>query len=411
MTTQGYEIQFEKLVYGGDVLGRLPDGRAVFVPFGLPGERAHVRLVEEKHRFARGQITALLQTSSKRIPPRCKHFSVCGGCHYQHLSYTDQLQAKKEILQDQLIRIGHLKNPLVYPTVPSPQTWYYRNNVQFHQDAHGRLGFVHAHDGSVLPIDECHLPEVPLNELWPQFDLEPIPELERLALRLGIDSEILVTFESQDPQAPDFIVDFDLSVVHLGPGGSILISGEDHVLLEVLGRPFQVSAGSFFQVNTPMAEKMVAYLLEHLPLYPAATILDIYCGVGLFSAFLAERVAQVVGIEASPYAVYDFETNLDEFDNVVVYEGLAGEVLPLLDLKPDVIIMDPPRAGVELPALEAVLRLHPPVIAYISCDPATLARDIRRLISGGYQLEHVTPFDVFPHTYHIESISILKLAS
>ena len=403
-----FVLRFDTLVYGGEALGRLPDGRAIFVPFVLPGELAQVRLTEEKRRFARGEAIAILEPAPQRITPRCRHFAVCGGCHYQHIPYPEQLAAKAEILADQLIRIGKIEAPQVQPCVPSPHPWYYRNTVQFQQDPQGRLGYIDAGSTGVLAIEECHLPLPRLNETWPRFDLEPLPDLIRLALRQGDDEEILATFYSEDPQAPEFSVDFNFSAVHFGPEGSILLSGDDHVFLTVLERSFRVSAGSFFQVNTPLAEAMVRFLLDELQPGPHDLVLDVYCGVGLFSAFLAERAGQVVGIESSPFAVYDFEINLEEFDNVSLYEGEAGEVLPLLQIKPDIVVLDPPRAGVEIPALDAVVALAPARIAYISCDPATLARDARRLIKGGYQLEHITPFDLFPQTYHIESISFWK---
>lgn len=405
-----YDVQFETLVYGGEALGRLPDGRAVFVPFVLPGERALVRLTEEKRRFARGEAVRLLEAAAQRITPRCVHFSVCGGCHYQHLAYPDQLTAKAEILADQLARIGRIENPPVRPTVPSPFPWYYRNTVQFHQHPDGRLGYVDARSQGVLAIEECHLPLPHLNETWPRFDLEPLPDLIRLALRQGDEEEILATFYSQEAQAPDFSVDFDFSAVHLHPDGSILLSGDDHIYITVLERPFRVSAGSFFQVNTPLAEEMVRFVLAELQPGPQDTVLDVYCGVGLFSAFLAERAGQVIGVESSPYAVYDFEINLEAFDNVALYEGEAGEILPLLELQPDLAVLDPPRAGVEIPALEALLEMAPRRIAYVSCDPATLGRDARRLAAGGYRLLHATPFDLFPQTYHIESISLWERA-
>jgi 23S rRNA (uracil1939-C5)-methyltransferase len=170
-------------------------------------------------------------------------------------------------------------------------------------------------------------------------------------------------------------------------------------------RPFQVSAESFFRVNTPQAGVMVDHLLANLPLTPSTTLLDVYCGVGLFSAFLAPRVGRLIGIENSPSACQDFEVNLDEFDNVEIYEAAAEDVLPALDLRPDVILVDPPRTGLGQPALDGLLGLNAPVLAYGSCDPATLARDARRLIEGGYHLRQITPFDLFPQTYHIESIS------
>jgi 23S rRNA (uracil1939-C5)-methyltransferase len=157
-----------------------------------------------------------------------------------------------------------------------------------------------------------------------------------------------------------------------------------------------------------MAGKMVSHLLERLHLSPQTTLIDVYCGGGLFSAFLAPRVGRLIGIESSPSACKDFAVNLDEFDHVELYEAPAEDVLPHLDAKPDAILVDPPRAGLERRALDGIATLNPQTIAYVSCDPATLARDIARLIANGYRLVEVTPFDLFPQTYHIESISILQ---
>lgn len=402
-----YEIELTTLTYGGEALGRLPDGRAVFVPFALPGERARVELLEEKRGYARGRLVEVLRPAPGRIAPRCAHFTACGGCHYQHLSYADQLDAKTSILKDQLERIAGITNPPMRPIVPSASPWYYRNAVQFHLDPQGKLGFQAVDGQTVVAIRECHLPEEPLNELWPQLDFEPLPGLERIALRLDARGEVLVTLESTTPEAPALSVEeLPVSVVFLSPEGPTVLAGEAFAVLEVLGRPFRVSAGSFFQVNTAMAGAMVAHLLETLPLQDGQTILDLYCGVGLFSAFLAPRAGRLIAVESAPSACEDFIFNLDEFDHVELYQGEAGVVLPSLEVQPQIAIVDPPRAGLERPALDALLRLRPDVLAYVSCDPATLARDCKRLLSGGYTLQQVTPFDLFPQTYHIESIAI-----
>jgi 23S rRNA (uracil1939-C5)-methyltransferase len=186
------------------------------------------------------------------------------------------------------------------------------------------------------------------------------------------------------------------------------MAGDDAITILVKDRAFRVSAASFFQVNTSMAGAMVQHLLDHCPVSNRTTLLDVYCGVGLFSAFFAGRVGRLIGIEVSPSACEDFAANLDEFDHVELYEAPAENVLPTLDVSPDIVILDPPRAGLEKRALEALLALHPARIAYVSCDPSTLGRDAARLISGGYRLVQVTPFDLFPQTYSIESISIFE---
>lgn len=403
-------ITLDSFAYGGDSFGRLPDpqsetrGRAIFVPFALPGEKVRIRLTEEKRGFARGELLEVLEASPDRITPRCPHFGDCGGCHYQHLAYERQLQAKAEILRDQLQRLGKLSDPPVQPTVASPTPWNYRNQVQFHLNAEGKLGFVSL-DQRIIPITECHLPAAELLELWPQIDIETIPGLERVSLRCGSEDDRMVILESSDPEPVEMEADLPVSVIHSGPGGSLVLGGDDHITIEVLGRPFRVSADSFFQVNTAMAEKMVGHLLENLEIQPGDTGIDAYCGVGLFSAFLAPKVARLIGIEDSPEACDDFVINLDEFENVELYEAPVEEVLPTLDLHPAFLVADPPRAGLGRATLEGIQSLGPRIIAYISYDPATLGRDARFLSEMGYRLRQITPFDLFPQTYHIESLS------
>jgi 23S rRNA (uracil1939-C5)-methyltransferase len=411
MINPTFDILLEKLTYGGEAMGRLPDGRAVFVPFGLPGEHVRVELTEDKKNFARGKLLEILEASPERIDPKCKHFGKCGGCHYQNLPYEKQLQAKTEILRDQLQRIGKIENPPLTQMVASPLEWNYRNHVQFHLTAEGKVGFVNAKGNSILPIEECHLPETGINTFWPNLQFESNKDVERVSLRAGQDEELMVVLESENPETPELEIEADVSVVHVFDEHAVVIAGQDHLIFNISGKDFRVSAASFFQVNTKMAEKMVEHLVSRLPVSASTTLLDVYCGVGLFSKFFAGKCKQVIGIETSESACEDFAFNLDEFDNVELYEGAAEEVLPRLAGRFDssaYAIVDPPRAGIEKHALDAIISIRPQVIAYVSCDPSTLARDAARLINGGYRLVEVTPFDLFPQTYHIESISIFE---
>jgi 23S rRNA (uracil1939-C5)-methyltransferase len=191
----------------------------------------------------------------------------------------------------------------------------------------------------------------------------------------------------------------------------VVVAGHDHIVISVLGRDFRISAASFFQVNTAMAEKMVNHLLASLPITQSTTLVDVYCGAGLFSAFFAPKCERVIGIESSPSACEDFAFNLDEFDNVELYEGLTEKILPALVGRidnPTYVLVDPPRAGLEKRVIDGFVQLKPQMIAYVSCDPSTLARDAARLFNGGYHLKNVTPFDLFPQTFHIESISLFE---
>jgi 23S rRNA (uracil1939-C5)-methyltransferase len=323
------------------------------------------------------------------------------------MPYDMQLKAKAEILREQLQRIGKIQAPPVQPTVAPEDPWNYRNHVQFHLDEHGRLGFQAAGSDQVVPISECHLPAAALGALWPQLKLEADSGVARLALRAGTHDELMLVLEAESPETPELEIEADVSVAHRYQDQTVILEGSDHISMEVLGRSFRVSPASFFQVNTDMAGRMVQHVLRRLPEALAAA-LDVYCGVGLFSAFLAPRCKRLIGIESSASACADFMVNLDEFSNVELYEDLAEHALPALSVEPELVLVDPPRAGLTAVALDAIAQMHPSRIAYVSCDPSTLARDARRLIDAGLRLTDVTPFDLFPQTYHIESISFFE---
>ena len=406
--TETFDVEMEKLVYGGDCLGRLPDGRAVFVPFVLPGEMVKVEIVEDKKRFARAIPIEIIQASPERIMPRCIHFGECGGCQYQNLYYPDQLKAKEAIVRDQFERIGKIEDPPIHPIIPSPSPWNYRNYVQFHIGKDGELGYIHADRKHLLPIYECHLPQEMINNLWPQIDLGETPDIYRLGIREDSSENVMLILEGEEETAPEFSLDIPVSAVYTPPDARLtVLAGDDHLTYEILGRNFQVSSRSFFQVNTLMAEKMVQFLLENIEL-ENKRVIELYAGVGLFSAFIAEKVGHLTAIESSGAACHDFTVNLYEFDNVALYKAEAEEVLPTLNLPTDVLIADPPRSGLAPAVHDAIGNLQPNQIAYISCDPATLARDVKKIIHKGYQLISINPFDLFPQTAHVESIVFIE---
>jgi len=402
-------IRMEKMVFGGDCLGRLPDGRAVFVPFVLPDEVVRVRITENKKRFARGFPVEWLETSPDRIAPRCIHFGECGGCQYQHLDYPSQLALKETILRDQFQRIGKIDNPPIQPIIPSSNPWHYRNYVQFHLGQQGELGYIHTDGEHLLPIAECHLPLDGINQLWPQINLGPESGVFRLGIRQDSRNDHMLILEGNDALPPEFGEDIPVSAVYTPPDANLtVLAGDDKLNFTLLRRSFQVSSRSFFQVNTPVAESMIQFLLDHLALSEDTRVLELYAGVGLFSKFIAGEVGHLTAVESSGSACHDFIHNLAEHENVVLYEAEAENVLPNLKIPVDLLIMDPPRAGLTPDVHDAFDEVNPMQIAYISCDPATLARDARKILTKGYELVSVTPFDQFPQTSHIESISIFE---
>ncbi len=246
-----------------------------------------------------------------------------------------------------------------------------------------------------------------LNLLIGKLVFEPESGIERVAFRDdGIGTPLLfLTGESMNP--PDFEVDFPLNVVYRGPAGEMMLSGISYNQFDLLSKTFQVSARSFFQNNRLVVKKMVQLLLEEIP-NENHSIIDCYCGVGFFSAFLAERAEHLIGIESCESACNDFAINLDPYDHVELFQGNAEDVLPELDIHTDLMVIDPPRAGIFPKALNAIIKMRPLRIVYISCDPATLARDLKTILQNGYHLEKLIPIDMFPQTYHIESMAFLK---
>ena len=404
---QSHIVTLTGLVYGGDAIGRLPDGRAIFVPFALPGETVRISIVEDKPRHALARLEEILIPSETRIEPRCRHFETCGGCHYQNMPYASQLESKTAILVDQLKRIGKLNDVPIAPIVPSPEPWRYRNYVQFQISQEGKLGFNKSRSNDITPIEECFLPESLLDEIWPLLNFDPGTGIQRVGLRLGNEQDVLITLEGISDGIPELVIDeLDASVIHISNESQVVIAGSEYTWLNVFGRLFRVSAGTFFQVNTPVAELMVEAILAELPQKKDLTILEVYCGAGMFSAFLAKKAERLLAIEASSSACNDFMFNLDDFVNVELFEAPAEVVIPSLEIKPDLVLVDPPRSGLDRTVLQGILTMGAQKIVYVSCDPATLARDARYLVDGGYMLSQATPFDMFPQTYHIESISI-----
>lgn len=397
------QLTLTTLTYGGDAMGR-HEGKAVFVPFALPGETVRARIVEARKNFARAELLEVLNPSPQRIAPKCAHFGACAGCHYQHLAYADQLAAKTDILRDQLQRIGKLQNPSVAPAVAAPEVWGWRAQSSFLIDGEGKLAFQGV-DGDALPVLECSLLPEPLAALWPQVDAASLPTLDLLTFRQGAADDLMLILESDAPATPELELEADISLAHLYAGHAVVLAGDDHLVIEVNGRPFRVSASAGFPENPAMTGRMLEHILAHLPESPAV-IVDVFAGVGLFSAFLAPRCRRLVAIEDLPAETEDFAANLDEFENVELYEAAPHLALPALGVTPDVVFIQPDSSGLAVEDLDALLALAAPTLFYISSNPSTLARDAARLVTGGYRLKQPTPFDVMPHTARIDSVSI-----
>lgn len=388
----------EKLVYGGDGLGRL-EGRAVLAPFLLPGERARVRGVSEKPGLLRAALLQVLDAAPERVAPPCPYFTRCGGCHYQHAPYELQLRLKRAILEDQLLRIGKIQAPQIEVVAGEP--WGYRNRVQLHISK-GALGYRESQSRKLCPIEQCPIASPAINaaiailrgmlgdKRWPGF-------LRSIELFTNETEMQLNVLETEHPVARRF---FDWCAERI-PGlvsGALDYQAADHT--------WRVSGGSFFQVNRFLIGKLVETALDGAE---GQTALDLYAGVGLFSLALARRFSAVTAVESGARAAGDLRFNAERAGLTLRVEKTDAEVwLEQLDTAPDFVLLDPPRAGIGKRMVARLAQLRPPRLALVSCDPATLARDLAGLLAAGYRIDRLTLVDLFPQTYHLETVAHLS---
>jgi 23S rRNA (uracil1939-C5)-methyltransferase len=405
------QVQVETMAHGGSALAR-HEGKVVFIPYVLPGEEVLVEVTEEKARYARGQPVEIKTPSPDRVEPRCSHFGTCGGCQWQHIAYDRQVRLREEILQSQLMRIAHLPDAPVEPTIRAENPWNYRNHVQLHLDETGRPGFIAAEEHDVVPITECFIMHPLLWDMFSSLDID-FPDLERVSLRAGISTgERLLILETRGHEAPGVEIDVPVScVLLLGDGHPATYVGNNYVTEHVAGKSIRISATSFFQVHTAQAEQLLTTVKRYANAQGDELVLDLYCGVGTFGVELSESVAEVIGIDSSEAAIEDARYNSQGMANLRFLQGSVEQLLPDVDEAIDLVIIDPPRQGVSKQALSALIAHTPPRVVYVSCDPATLARDVGRMMQAGYELLAIQPVDMFPQTYHVEAVALLRLSS
>jgi 23S rRNA (uracil1939-C5)-methyltransferase len=410
-------ITITGIAAGGAGVGRLSDGRVTFVHRTAPGDRAEVRVVEQKARWTRAELLQVVEPGPARRPAPCPHYHRCGGCTLEHMEYEGQLHAKARIVQDALRRIAHLEVDLP-AAVGSPREFRYRNRVSFTlRRERGRVtaGFheLERPDRLLDVTGACLLPEEPLARAWDELRAAWGPEARRLPsgaeLRLTLrasaaGSVTLGVSGGYAPGRPDELlaaVGALSSVWHraAGSAGYTLVAGEATLEERWSDEELELSGDVFTQVNRGAAELLEQYVLERVLEHAPARVLDAYCGVGLHARRLVRAGVDVVGIEAHPAAVAEARRAAPAarlLEGTV--EDRLGEALPV-----DLAILNPPRAGLSETVVQGLRAAPPDRVVYVSCDPATLARDLRRL-SGGWRLETVRCFDLFPQTAHVETV-------
>ncbi len=398
-------LQLTGMANGGDALGRDESGRVIFVPFAIPGERVRVEIVDDRERFAHARLVEVEEPSAERVPARCPHFGACGICHWAHIDYQAQLSYKQAVVRDQLARIGGLEEVRVLPTLANPEPYHYRTDISFSRTADDRLGYWSPYRNEVVAIEQCYIMRPELLALYHDMELA-LPGLRRLMLRLGDDGAMLLALETEGVQTPELATDLPVSAAMVLPDGTAAnLVGDNYVIKAVKSRDFRVSAGSFFYPSPPATAALVDTVLALADLQGTETVLEAYSGVGTLTAFLSPRAAELIAVEMAPDAVADAELNLQDTENVSLYEGAVEEVLPQLAAIADLMVVDPPREGLSRRAVTLIKTLAPPHLIYVSSDVATLARDGRQLSQAGYRPHVVQPIDMEPQTSRVLTVS------
>lgn len=451
------DVEITAVAAEGNALARVDD-MVVFVPFGAPGDRVDIQIRKKKKNYAEGTIEALRKPSDMRVTPPCEHFTICGGCRWQHLPYEFQLQCKRQQVVDALERIAKVELPEIPQTLGSANIWEYRNKMEYTFSNRCWLTFEQMQSGEEFPDRDAagfHIPGafdkvLDISRCWLQDDISnrmrrfvkaygkehglPFYDLRAqqgflrtMMVRIASTGEIMVVIVVGDDRPDDlkalleaFAAEFPqvtslMYVVNrkvndtIGDQEVVLFRGKEFIEEEMEGLRFRVGPKSFYQTNSRQAYELYKVVREFAGLTGSEMVYDLYTGTGTIANFVSGKARKVVGIEYVPEAIEDAKINsaVNGIDNTVFYAGDMKDVLTddfiASHGKPDVMIVDPPRAGMHGDVVDTILRAEPPVIVYVSCNPATQARDLA-LLDKKYRVERVQPVDMFPHTQHVENV-------
>ena len=443
-------LRIERLSSDGSGVAHSADGEAVFVPGTAPGDEARVRIVKDCGRYAFGILDELLTPSPDRVPVDCPVAGPCGGCSLRHLDYAAELRAKQESVLDAFRRIGGLEVP-VLDILPSPEVDRYRNKVQFPVgvDKNGApcIGFYAGRTHRIVPCPDCKLQPGVLNEIgnalcafFAQQGIRPYDEqigkglVRHIFLRRGAHSGqimvCLVCTRAKLPHAEQLCTVLReqfpaISTILLNVNAkntNVILGSENHILYgpgyiedSLCGVPVRLGPLSFYQVNTLAAERLYGVAAQYAQLAPDDTLLDLYCGMGTIGLSMADQCRELIGVEIVPEAIESAKANAARMGEAVAAKsrffcadaGQAATQLAAEGLHPDIVMLDPPRKGCDEATLSAVVRMAPRRVVYVSCNPATAARDAAWLEKNGYHAEKVQPVDLFPRTKHVEAVLLL----
>jgi tRNA/tmRNA/rRNA uracil-C5-methylase (TrmA/RlmC/RlmD family) len=419
LVDERFEVRVERVAHGGFCVAR-HEGRAVFVRHALPGELVVARVTEghEGDRYLRADAVQILEASPDRVEAPCRYAGpgACGGCDWQHATPEAQRRLKAEVVQEQLLRLAGIERKVVVEEAPgTPDGLGWRTRVQFAVDAEGRAGLRRSRSHEVVPVSACAIASPGVEEVGIERRTWPgVAGIEVIAAAGSSDRAVVVA-PLPKPEGRMPIVELDVPVSVLrgdGAGGASRVHGRAQVREVAAGRTWKVSGSGFWQVHPAAADVLSQAVLEAVQARPGDTAMDLYCGVGLFAAGLAEAVGadgEVVAVESDKGAVEDALANLAGYDQVVIVEDRVDKAIADAPkgFEAEVVVLDPPRAGAGKKVVAGIAGLRPRVVAYVACDPAALARDLGYFAEAGYELDSLRAFDLFPMTQHVECVARL----
>ncbi len=410
----------ESITHNGEGVARI-EGKAVFIPGAIPGETVDIEMIDNRKSFARARLIRVLKPSSDRLEPLCPHYFACGGCSYQHVSYPRQLQLKGQIVQDAIKRIGGIEVK-VEPVLGMEDPWHYRNKVQWHTgNLGGRLSMGYFRPGSreLVTIDTCLLISQEMNDIsrFLRDDLAhlQVPEGCIITVRQSFyNHEMMLIFSGTGARNIDYarlLNHQEVASIYSVENGKLQLHYGDSVLKErIRNIDFEISPLAFFQVNPVQTRVLMDKILDYGFLQPRYSLLDAYCGTGSIALNAAKSAQRVVGVENNRQAIKDAKRNAyaNGITNCRFIKGACEEIVPSLDEHFDIVVLDPPRAGCKRELIDAVIHIEPKQIVYVSCNPATLARDLAIITKSDYQVNLVQPVDMFPQTSHVETVVLMS---
>lgn len=441
-----YNIEIEDLSSSGEGVGKI-DGFTVFVPQAIPGDKVRARITTLKKRYGIGEILEMVEPSKDRIKPKCSLFGKCGGCQIMHMDYDAQLKMKRNKVEQTLSRIGKISTK-VNPTIGMENPFEYRNKGQFPVGIKNNKAIMGAYEmgtHNIVDTSYCHI-QAPVTKIIiktikkyiDDFNIEVYDEVKRTGLirhivsrfgfatgdvmvvlvtngrRLPYKDELIRMLKENVPGLKSIVQNINTRNTNVVLGDETLVLyGEDRIVDYIGDLKFNISSKSFFQVNSIQTKVLYDKVLEYANLKGDEVVFDIYCGIGTISLFLAKKAKEVHGVEIVKSAIEDAKVNakINNINNAKFYTGKGEDVVPRLykeGLYADIVVVDPPRKGCEESVLETMVNMAPEKIIYVSCNPATLARDLAYLVEGGYKVVEVQPVDMFPQTTHVECVVLMS---